>query len=325
MTRKRWPGVALILGAVALSAGCASGSSALAEQAAAIAIADGAAESEAAAGRGSRAPVVPRGQPMGVDYSSELEAATPPEREESDAPDWRHTLSLYAWVPNLHGDMRVEGIDSSPDLTRGDVISNTDLAISGRYEVQPPGAPFSFWVDLFYANISADDSAETPVGRIDADVDVRQTFLEFAAAFHAWQSEEEITTMAGPTARAKFDLYGGGRYTRFRTKFDLKIKSVGAKASYDEAEDWLDAIVGARIRYGVTPRLWFVARGDIGGFDLATSSHRTWTLTGTLQYLVTAQWAVGAGWRTMDIDYKRGDYKVDARMSGPFATVTYDF
>jgi len=319
MTNRRWPHAALFAAIAALSTGCAS-----------VPLLTDSADEVAMTGSvpgTAFIAAVATGQPTGVDCGTDLEAATPPAGggDDVDAPKWRTTISLYAWVPSYRGDQRVKGVDSDPNLSRSDVLDNTEIALSGRAEFQPPDSDFSFWGDIFWASLEDDADTETAVGSVDADGTVRLTFVEAAAALHVWQSKEEWTASARKTARTKFDLYGGARYTRMRTKLSVNAKDIGAKASVDEAEDWIDPIIGARIRHGLTPRLWLIGRGDIGGFDIGTSSHRTWTLTGTLQYVIDTQWAIGGGWRAMDIDYKRNDFKADVRMSGPFMTLTYDF
>jgi hypothetical protein len=64
-----------------------------------------------------------------------------------------------------------------------------------------------------------------------------------------------------------------------------------------------------------------VVAGDYGGFDLGSSSHRTWSLGGFLSFSLGAHWDIAAGWRTLDIERDVADFK----MEGPLIGVGYRF
>ena len=242
---------------------------------------------------------------------------------EADGAAWRHTVSLYGWVPNLKGDVELRGRQLEPSISRSDILDNTDIAFTGRYEVQPPGSTWSFWGDVFWAKLEDDQSASTPFGGLKADFEARLTIVEVAAAKHLWQSEEEISFGSRTTTRTKLDVYAGARYWRLKTEAQASLTDAGLKAGIDKTEDWIDPIVGARIRHGLAPRWWLVAKGDIGGFGAGADF--AWTARATVQYALSEQWAVGAGWQHADFDYDPSDFEADLSMSGPIIFVTYDF
>ena len=64
-----------------------------------------------------------------------------------------------------------------------------------------------------------------------------------------------------------------------------------------------------------------VVSGDYGGFDIGSSSHRTWSLSGFLAYRLGEHWELGGGWRTLELE--RG--AVDLEMSGPLVGLGYRF
>jgi hypothetical protein len=64
-----------------------------------------------------------------------------------------------------------------------------------------------------------------------------------------------------------------------------------------------------------------VAAGDYGGFDIGSSSHRTWSLQGHGIYRLGEHWDLALGWRTLELE--RGD--VELEMSGPLLGAGYRF
>ncbi len=261
--------------------------------------------------------------------------------------DWRVFATLYGWVPNFKGDMVVEGQGSDVSLTRSDIWNNLDIAAMGRIEVLPPDSMWSYWTDIFWASLEKDESASVDVSPpsdgppipglpsagpridVDADVRVRMTFVELAAAYHVWHTEETISGLREIAPRTQVDAFGGARYNRMRVNFNLDANVVGSplsrKVRLDESEDWIDPFIGLRLRHGLAPNWWVALRGDIGGFGIGTSSDRAWTFTGTFQHLIHEDLSIGAGWKIMDLDYDRGDFEADVQMGGPFVTVTYEF
>ena len=205
----------------------------------------------------------------------------------------------------------------------------------GRFEAVPPDSAWSYWTDLFWASLEDDQSAALDVGPqalglqadVDADFTVRMTFIELAASYHAWQSEEMMSGLRESAPRTQLDAFGGARYARMRMKVDLKARlgPAARKLDFDENKDWVDPFVGLRMRHGLAPDWWLTLRGDIGGFGIGTSSDKAWTFTGTIQHMIHEDLSIGGGWKIMDLDYERGNFEADVQMGGPFLTITYEF
>jgi len=67
--------------------------------------------------------------------------------------------------------------------------------------------------------------------------------------------------------------------------------------------DWVDGLAGARFRVPLGSRLGFDGRADIAGFG----SKFSWNLQGGLDVALGQRWALGAGYRHLDVDYDKGD------------------
>jgi hypothetical protein len=55
--------------------------------------------------------------------------------------------------------------------------------------------------------------------------------------------------------------------------------------------------------------------GDYGGFDIGSSSHRTWSLAGFVSYRLGEHWDLAGGWHTLEME--RGP--IELEMVGPAA------
>ena len=99
-----------------------------------------------------------------------------------------------------------------------------------------------------------------------------------------------------------FDLLAGGRYTHL--DIELDFKRIGTR---DESKDWVDPFVGAVTEIGLTDKLSFRVRGDVGGFGVG--SDVTVHSVGLLGYKVRPfglDGTLAAGYRALYQDYTDG-------------------
>jgi hypothetical protein len=64
----------------------------------------------------------------------------------------------------------------------------------------------------------------------------------------------------------------------------------GGKRTWHQTVDWVDPLIGLRLRTGVTENISVMFLGDIGGFDIGSASKFTW------QALLGANWAMSEHW-----------------------------
>ena len=89
-----------------------------------------------------------------------------------------------------------------------------------------------------------------------------------------------------------------------------------AEEDPEESIDWVDAYIGARMRWMLTERIYFGLRGDVGGFGIGSGSDLVWQLFGGVGYQCSERIAVEAGWRHFDMDYDPGHLSMDLYYSG---------
>jgi hypothetical protein len=129
------------------------------------------------------------------------------------------------------------------------------------------------------------------------------------------------------------DVLGGARYWYQEADLSLDVTAAvqvgdlevaGARAfARSGSVDWLDPVIGARVRYTVAPghELWL--RGDIGGFGVG--SDFSWQAIGAYGFeLGTYQGITFSGvigYRALYVDYVQGEgrqrYEFDMLQHGP--------
>ena len=87
------------------------------------------------------------------------------------------------------------------------------------------------------------------------------------------------------------------------------------------SKSWVDPFIGFRGRLHLTDKLYLAARGDIGGFGVA--SDLTWNAFAAFGYQWTRSFSTELGYRHLAIDYSDGGFIYDAEMSGIYLGMTF--
>ena len=236
-------------------------------------------------------------------------AQTPSATEE----DWHFALIPYFWFAGIDGTVTVKGrIEVPVEKSFSDVISDFDIGFLGHFEGRKRRLGFA--VDVLYLNLGAPVPAGTPVlGPLGVSADIRQLMTEGLGFYR-------VMNGGRPDNPSHVDLLVGARFSETRARLE---DDVLATASQDL--HWVDALVGVRFRAPLGSRVSVIGRGDVAGFG----SKLTWNLEGDLAINLSERWALGAGWRHLDIDYDKGegsDRKVfDIAFDGPRTWVAYSW
>jgi hypothetical protein len=193
--------------------------------------------------------------------------------------------------------------------------------------------PFSFYGDLAWTKIGlerGDVRTRSVAPGISATVgatlglDIEMAILEAGAAYEVARS--------GPLA---FDVLGGIRY--WHQEADLSLNLAGTATIGDLAfarsgsVDWVDPLIGARVRYAVAPGHELFLRGDIGGFGLG--SDFSWQVIGAYSFDFGSYNGITfsgvVGYRALSVDYEQGEgrqrYGFDMIQHGPVLGISARF
>ena len=138
----------------------------------------------------------------------------------------------------------------------------------------------------------------------------------------AVQAEKEAARAALTAARAAAQQ----RVARIKKEISQKIASVledSLSARKSITYDRFDPYIGLRARYNFTDRLYFLAKGDVGGFSVG--SKFTWQAEGALGYQISPHIYAELGYRALAADYENDGFVYDVITHGAQLTMGVAF
>lgn len=254
-------------------------------------------------------------------------------------PSWSFRITPYGWLMALDGTQTVRGRSVKVDASFVDIVEKSDTLVGLMGNVEARNGPFALYGDLVWSSIgferndvrtrSPAPGITTTVGRT-VGLDIQMAIAEVGAAY------EVVRT--GPLA---FDILGGARYWYQEADLSFEVdrtigigdlELVGGRAfARSGSVDWLDPVIGARVRYAVAPghELWL--RGDIGGFGVG--SDFSWQAIGAYGFELGTYQGITfsgvVGYRALYVDYVQGEgrqrYEFDMLQHGPVLGVSARF
>lgn len=285
----------------------------------------------------------------GADLSIPSPSAEPPVTSSSG---WTFQFTTYGWVPWLTGDATIAGREFGVDVGPSTIFKNLDYsqipAWMSYFEAR--NGRLSLFNDIVYSKLEGAGNFVKPIRRgpisatVDGNVqaDYEQATVEAGAAYEVWSSGSR-----GSPGSAALDALAGVRYWHQDASVSADLAATltisgplglaGLTVSGDRvfaksgSVDWVDPIVGARLRYQVAPSQELMLRGDIGGFG--AGSDLSWQLIGTYGWQMCT---VGGlvldgyvGYRALSVDYEQGsgvkEYRYDVLQHGPVFGLTTRF
>jgi hypothetical protein len=240
------------------------------------------------------------------------------------AADWEFSLAPYLWGAGLEGTLEAERVSADVDIPFSDIWDNLDAGVLTQFEARR--GRFSLASNLVYLKLSPDaERPRSPLlpvaspGSFRVRAVVQQGILELRPAWEVAAFEP------AEGARLALDLGPGARVMWLDQHLHVALRPgvpVGPfSRRFDESNAWVDLLAAARVRARFGERLGLTVAGDYGGFDLGSSSHRTWSLLGVFTYRLGEHWDLALGWRTLELE--RG--AADIEMAGPLVGAAYRF
>jgi opacity protein-like surface antigen len=230
--------------------------------------------------------------------------------------DWRFQLTPYVWGIGLDATVSPDALPARfrIDRSASDLLSDlegafflTGSARRGRLVVLG---------DFTYTSIEEDDRITLPLGPGGAPVG-----LPFEVENRTTTGTLLVGYQTHADERFALDVAIGARAYRVRTKLRAEIPPAGVSAA--ETETWIDPIVALRLRADLAERWSVIAYLDGGGFGVGSQS--TWQAYGTVNYRVTDQLYVSAGYRQLEYNYDDGAIDTDVSLRGPLLGLTWRF
>jgi hypothetical protein len=279
-------------------------------------------------------------------WSADLGSGPPAVREEQAWPHrWSLSFTPYGWLPALDGSTTVRGRTTDISADPIEVLEHID-GVPWMSYAEARNGRFSLYNDIVYAPLGADASGARSFDRVSVDatvdVEVQQTIIEAGATYEIarWWSggAKGIGPSAGYTA---IDVLAGARYWRQEVDINLALTATldvagltlsGTRAIARAGDvEWVDPLVGLRLRHQLAPGQELVLRGDVGGFDVG--SQFSWNALGAYSFQLGTHYGVTfsglLGYRALSVDFEKGSgasrYNYDVIQHGPVVGLTASF
>jgi hypothetical protein len=231
-------------------------------------------------------------------------AEPPPER------NWDLGIGAYGWLTAAEGKVRGRDRFTGERETRhfhkdlGDAFEDADGGfggyVDGRY-LRFVGLVDGGWVQSDYNSNGWQTS----------------TIVDALVGFRVLDVDRPFSQTTGPDApRFHLDLMAGARYHESNTNVDDHV------LRYDQSRNWFSPLVGLRWGVELVPDLTLGALATIGGFDIGSASHLTWSLNPRLNYRAWEHVDFFVGWKHLTDDH---DSEREVDLSGPQAGIGYSF
>jgi hypothetical protein len=231
----------------------------------------------------------------------------------ASANDWEITVTPYAWLQGMTGDIKVRDVKVHVNDTFFDLLADTDTVLGGFLNASARRNGWGFYVEGNYSYTSV----KTEIGR---GRDLRErTYLTIIEGGGLY-TLAEAKMPAGQDWR--LEALAGVRYISFR--LDLEAD----RFSFDRTKDWFDAFVGLQGHVALSPNWMLIGHADFGGLGIGSSSSFTtnlYTLIGYRHTLFGANVVSSLGYRGLYIDRREKDNSLDLWLHGPVLGMTFRF
>ncbi len=246
-------------------------------------------------------------------------------------PSWSYRFTPYGWLTALNGTQTVRGRSVKVDASFADIVEKSDTLVGLMGDVEARNGPLALMGNVVWSSIGFernDVRTRTPAPGVTTTVgralglDIQMAIAEVGAAY-------EVARFGA----LAFDVLGGARYWYQEADLSFEVdrtigiadlEVAGARAfARSGSVDWLDPMLGARLRCTVAPghELWL--RGDIGGFGVG--SDVSWQAIGAYGFEFGTYQGITfsgvVGYRALYVDYVQGEgrqrYEFDMLQHGP--------
>jgi hypothetical protein len=193
--------------------------------------------------------------------------------------EWKFTLAPYLMLPWMDGKAAVRGLEHEVDVSPSQIFKNLQFGAMGYFEARKAG--WGVGVDAVYMALG------TNVDRPAANVDFNQGAYTF---------------MGLRQLNKKVDLVFGARWNVLQGKLDFKGPLL--LGTFEETKQWVEPIVGLKLKQRLGGRCSFTMEGDIGGFG--AGSDFAWQLWPVIGVDVSKHATLGIGYRVLSEDYVTG-------------------
>jgi hypothetical protein len=262
----------------------------------------------------------------------------------SPDPDaWRFRAALYGWAPSVAGSLTARGQTVDVNASFIQILQKSDSLIGYMGYFEADKGRVGFYLDTVWARLgfaSSTTSSRNPIAGLQVSTS-RSTAVTYSFAIIEAGGLYEIAHWPGSPGSGSFtalDGLLGFRYWNSHVDVNFDFAGtvdftrlgnvVGRDVEFGRSFaiarsgslDWIDPVVGLRLRHQFTPAHEIMVRGDVGGFGF--QSNFEWQAIGVYSYawqFTGYQLAALVGYRALGVNHTNtgNNNSIDLVLHGP--------
>ncbi|MBI2738847.1 MAG: hypothetical protein HYX38_20145 [Rhodospirillales bacterium] len=266
-----------------------------------------------------------------------------------DPDAWRFRFAFYGWAPSVSGSLTARGQTVGINESFVQLLQKSDSLIGYMGYLEANKGKVGLYLDTVWAKLGFDASSTSyrnPVAglKVSTSSNTAGTYsfaiIEAGGLYelgHWSWSAGSFTALDGLLAfrywnnsvDLNFDLDGTVSFTNLSNALGRNIEfSRSLGIAHSGNLDWVDPVVGLRLRHRFTPAQEIMVRGDVGGFGF--QSNFQWQAVGVYSYawqFTGYQLAALAGYRALGVDYSNtgNSNSVNLVLHGPIIGFSVKF
>ena len=262
---------------------------------------------------------------LGPQLREQLAEPAPPPSQ------WQFSFTPYGWMININGNVTARGhtVDVNENFFQIVEKSNSLMALMGYFEARK--GPFAFFTDVVFADLGFPGHLQvqrdivTKLGptigiklKAHAQLDYTSTISSHGVAYEIarWPSRSG-SGFTALDAMGSFRYWNSGRRPfaqRYRycdsesSRLGLVLQRSGSRAIAKSGTlEWVDPVVGGRVRHEIAPGKELSLEGDVGGFG--AGSQFSWQVVAAYGYDTMCfgmPLHAVIGYRALSVDFSDG-------------------
>jgi hypothetical protein len=258
------------------------------------------------------------------------------------ASQWQFNFTPYGWLMGVDGDVTVRGHTTDVNASFIDIVEESDslMALMGFFEARR--GPFSLFADVVWADLTFSGDLQgqaNPIANLNVLVNAN-VYLGYELTIIQPGFSYEIARWTGGGSSTALDLMGSARYWNQSVDVSLNVTgtvslgTIGFQRSGSRAIgrsgdlEWVDPVVGGRLRHQTASGAELTLVGDVGGFGVG--SDFSWQAVATYGFdtmLLGMPVHTVVGYRALGVDYSEtgpfGPNGIDAVLHGPVVGASF--
>jgi hypothetical protein len=268
------------------------------------------------------------------------------------ADKWQFSFTPYGWMINVNGDATAAGHTVDINESFFEIVEKSDSILAWMSYFEARKGKLALFTDLVWMDLSFPGSIDvrrSPFARFPqvvvsvkgrAQLDYESTIIQSGVAYEVarWQNAPQSFTAVDVLGSARYWNQDVSLSLNVTGTLDIDLQRLGLKFNRSRQIavarsgdlEWVDPVVGLRVRHQIAPGKNLRLEGDIGGFG--AGSDFSWQAVGVYSFMTQCLGVplrADFGYRALYVDYSEngrfGENGLNAVQHGPLMGVTFNW